>query len=171
MDFWVSRERKLPSPQPSPKGRGSISAVRWGLWVGTVLNPPSRRRVELNGSGAPSGMTAQPQLVQGCTICGVPSDPESEARETAVGGRLGGGGLSFGDFSLATQRKVTRPSPKGGRNLVEDGVLASCVAKPCHQGHTQDWEFGVTPPGSRASEYAALFEPTGPITSLTFGEP
>lgn len=36
-------------------------------------------------------MTAQPRLVQGCTICGVPSDPESEAREAAVGGRLGGG--------------------------------------------------------------------------------
>ncbi len=169
--------RTCPSPQPSPKGRGSISAVRWGLWVGTVLNPPSRRRVELNGSGAPSGMTAQPQLVQGCTICGVPSDPESEMRETAAGGRLGGGedlwcylpnrvGLS----------KVTRPGPKGGRNPVEDGVLASCVAKPRHQGHPQDWEFGLTPPGSRASEYAALFEPTashhivnlrGTLTPLT----
>ena len=128
-------------------------------WHG--FDPPPSRRVELNGSGAPSWMTAQPQLVHGCTICGVPSDPKSDAREPAVGGRLGGGGLSFGDFSLATQRKVTRPSPKGGRNLVEDGVLASCVAKPCHQGHPQDWEFGVTPPGSRTSEYASLFEPTG----------
>ncbi len=78
-------------------------------------------------------MTAQPQLVQGCTICGVPSDPESEMRETAEGGRLGGGGLSFGDFSLATQRKVTRPGPKGGRNFVEGGALVFHGAEP-HQG-------------------------------------
>ena len=78
-------------------------------------------------------MTAQPQLVQGCTICGVPSDPESEMRETAEGGRLGGGGLSFGDFSLATQRKVTRPGPKGGRNSVEGRALVFHGAKP-HQG-------------------------------------
>ena len=78
-------------------------------------------------------MTAQPQLVQGCTICGVPSDPESEMRESAVGGRLGGGGLSFGDFSLATQRKVTRPGPKGGRNPVEGRALVFHGAKP-HQG-------------------------------------
>ncbi len=28
--------------------------------------------------------------------------------------------------------KVTRPGPKGGRNPIEDGVLASCVAKPRH---------------------------------------
>jgi hypothetical protein len=42
--------------------------------------------------------------------------------------RIGGGGLSFGDFSLTTQRKVTRPSPKGGRNPVEGHALASCTA-------------------------------------------
>ncbi len=28
--------------------------------------------------------------------------------------------------------KVTRPSPKGGRNPVEANGLASCTAKPCH---------------------------------------
>lgn len=48
-------------------------------------------------------------------------------------GRISGGGLSFGDFSLATQRKVTRPRPKGGRNPVEGEALASCAVKP-HQG-------------------------------------
>ncbi len=79
-------------------------------------------------------MTAQSQLVQGCTICGVPSDPESEMRETAAGGRLGGGedlwcylpnrvGLS----------KVTRPRPKGGRNPVEGSAPVFHAAKP-HQG-------------------------------------
>ena len=83
-----------------------------------------------------------------------------ETKEPDEVGRISGGGLSFGDFSLATQRKVTRPGPKGGRNSIEEGVLASCVAKPRHQGHPQDWEFGLTPPGSRTSEYAVLFEPT-----------
>ncbi len=55
-----------------------------------------------------------------------------EQKEPDEVGRISGGGLSFGDFSLATQRKVTRPSPKGGRNLVEASGLASCTAKPCH---------------------------------------
>ena len=52
--------------------------------------------------------------------------------------------------------KVTRPSPKGGRNSIEEGVLASCVAKPRHQGHPQDWEFGLAPPGSRTSDYDSI---------------
>ncbi len=86
----------------------------------------------------------------------VPLDKRMSRRYPTSVGRTNGG-----DFSLATQRKVTRPGPKGGRNPIEDGVLASCVAKPRHQGHPQDWEFGLTPPGSRASEYASLFEPTG----------
>jgi len=47
-------------------------------------------------------------------------------------GRIGGGGRSIGNFSLATQRKVTRPSPKGGRNPFEASGLASCAARPCH---------------------------------------
>ncbi len=91
----------------------------------------------------------------------VPLDKRVSRRYPTSVGRISGGGRSIGDFSLATQKKVTRPRPKGGRNPVEDGVLASCVAKPRHQGHQQDWEFGLTPPGSRTSEYAALFEPTG----------
>ncbi len=40
--------------------RGQMGAVGWHGFA-----PPLRRRVELCGSGAPSGMTAQPQLVQG----------------------------------------------------------------------------------------------------------
>ncbi len=171
------RMQSYPHPNPLPEGEGACLRLDGGCGLARFcLDPLPSCRVELNGSGAPSGMTAQPQLVQGCTICGVPLDPESEARKPAAGGRLGGGGLSFGDFSLATQRKVTRPGPKGGRNPVEDGVLASCVAKPRHQGHPQDWEFGLTPPGSRTSEYATLFEPTashhidnlrGTLTPLT----
>lgn len=55
-----------------------------------------------------------------------------EPKEPDEVGRISGGGLSFGDFSLATQRKVTRPSPKGGRNPFEASGLASCTAKPRH---------------------------------------
>ncbi len=118
---------------PLPEGEGACLQLDASLGLAlSCLDPPPSRRVELCGSGAPSGMTAQPQLVQGCTICGVPSDPESEMREPAAGGRLGGGGLSFGDFSLATQRKVTRPRQKGGRNPVEGEALASCAVKPRH---------------------------------------
>ena len=190
---------------PLPRGEGAYLRLSGSCGLALFcFDPPPSRRVELNGSGAPSGMTAQPQLVQGCTICGVPSDPESEVRESAVGGRLGGGGLSFGDFSLATQRKATRPAPKGGRNPVEgspsrpmrrsrikgstagsgirrESVVVeqtiSCGAMRCAyctlrcstawqshaiRGIRRIWAFGLTPPGSRASEYATLFEPTGP---------
>lgn len=118
---WERKATLTPALSQGERGnvRGQMGAVGWHGFA-----PPPRRRVELNGSGAPSGMTAQPQLVQGpnrlwmskarpdlareqgCSkrtlagamdgegqrpICGVPSDPESEARETAVGGRLGGG--------------------------------------------------------------------------------
>lgn len=55
-----------------------------------------------------------------------------EPKEPDEVGRISGVGRSIGDFSLATQRKVTRPSPKGGRNPVEASGLASCTAKPCH---------------------------------------
>jgi len=56
-----------------------------------------------------------------------------EPKEPDEVGRISGGGLSFGDFSLATQRKVTRPRPKGGRNPVEGRALVSHAAQP-HQG-------------------------------------
>ncbi|KUE78930.1 hypothetical protein ATO46_19275 [Aeromonas schubertii] len=56
----------------------------------------------------------------------------AEARALDEGERIGGVGLSFGDFSLATQRKVTRHSPKGRRNPFEEELLASHAAQP-HQ--------------------------------------
>ena len=89
-------------------------------------------------------MTAQPQLVQGCTICGVPSDPESEMREKRVEGEQRSApafrqrrAAWRGRRLLVTLglSKVTRPSPKGGRNPIEGDALASFVAKPRHQGH------------------------------------
>ena len=83
-------------------------------------------------------MMAQTQPAQGCAVCGGPSDLAPDPRETAQRSDWRGRrplvtlGLS----------KVTRPSPKGGRNPIEDGILAShaaqphtvfhCVAKPRH---------------------------------------
>ena len=96
--------------------------------------PPVVRRGEGTRSGAPSWTTAQTQAVQGCTVCVVPPDLLPEPREPDAGGRTSGGGLSFGDFSLATQRKVTRQAAQRRRNPIEDGVLVSCAAKPCHGG-------------------------------------
>ena len=75
--------------------------------TGRVLFPPESRRAEFNGSGAPSWTAAQ-----GCAVCGDPSDPMKEARESAKRTACRGKrpvvtlGLS----------KVTRPGPKGGRN-------------------------------------------------------
>ncbi|ALP41315.1 hypothetical protein WL1483_1896 [Aeromonas schubertii] len=61
----------------------------------------------------------------------------AEARALDEGERIGGVGLSFGDFSLATQRKVTRHSPQGRRNPFEEELLASHAAQPhreaCHR--------------------------------------
>ena len=103
--------------------------------AGTVLVPPANRRVEFNGSGAPSGMMAQPQPAQGCAVCGAPSDPLDETREPAK--RV----VCRGRRPLVTLglSKVTRPSPKGGRNPVEGSALVSCMAKPCHP--SVGWHF------------------------------
>ncbi len=77
---------------------------------------PSERRWAMDGPSARAvGQTGEP-------------------REPDAGGRTSGGGLSFGDFSLATQRKVTRQAAQRRRNPVKDGVLVSCMAKPCQRG-------------------------------------
>ena len=96
--------------------------------AGTVLVPPANRRVEFNGSGAPSGMMAQTQPAQGCAVCGGPSDLAPDPRETAQRSDW------RGKRPLVTLglSKVTRPRPKGGRNPLEASGLASCTAKPCH---------------------------------------
>ena len=73
-------------------------------------------------------MMAQPQSAQGCAVCCAPSDPLDETREPAKRA------VCRGRRPLVTLglSKVTRPSPKGGRNPVEGRALASCVAKPRH---------------------------------------
>ena len=75
-----------------------------------------------------------------------------EPREPDAGGRTSGGGLSFGDFSLATQRKVTRPSPKGGRNPVEGRALAFHAAQPLKRGQPLARESGES-----LSSWSGLF--------------
>ena len=97
------------------------------VMVGTVLVPPPVRRGEEARSGAPSGMMAQTQPAQGCAVCGGPSDLAPDPRETAQRSDW------RGKRPLVTLglSKVTRPSPKGGRNPVEASGLASCTAKPC----------------------------------------
>lgn len=139
-------------------------------------------------------MTAQPQLVQGCTICGVPSDPESEMRETAAGGRLGGVAFLLVTFlwprkekSLAQARRAgeipSRAEPSrsmrhsrirgltAGSGIRRESVVVeqtiSCGAMRCAY---------CTLRVPRTSEYATLFEPTashhivnlrGTLTPLT----
>lgn len=103
----------------------NLGAAGWGL-------PPVVRRGEGTRSGAPSWTTAQAQAVQGCTVCVVPPYLLPEPREPDAGGRTSGGE----DFwcylpKRAGLSKVTRQAAQRRRNPVEDGVLVSCMAKPC----------------------------------------
>ncbi|OEC41779.1 hypothetical protein A9G06_17810 [Aeromonas sp. DNP9] len=83
-------------------------------------------------------MMAQPQSAQGCAVCGAPSDPLDETREPAKRAVCRGRRLLV-TLGLS---KVTRPSPKGGRNPFEGRALASCMAKPCQSGERES----VSPP-------------------------
>ncbi len=103
-----------------------------GLGAAGWLLPPVVRRGEGTRSGAPSWTTAQTQAVQGCTVCIVPPDLLPEPREPDAGGRTSGGE----DFwcylpKRAGLSKVTRQAAQRRRNPIEDGVLVSCMAKPC----------------------------------------
>ena len=87
-------------------------------------------------------------------------------------GRIGGDGRSIGDFSLATQRKVTRPSPKGGRKPFEASGLASCTAKPCH--HTTAPAANTIPRNGRLRltanrPYKCTAQPCPLATGTEFG--
>ena len=84
-------------------------------------------------------------------------------------------GLAGGGLSLATQRKVTRPSPKGGRNPVEGPALASCTApavpriyEPPHpqpfsrEGRREQRRFREQAPLPRGEKGAKAISGTGP---------
>ncbi|RDU82065.1 hypothetical protein CHH34_08520 [Aeromonas veronii] len=75
-------------------------------------------------------MMAQP--AQGCAVCGAPSDPLDETREPAKRAVCRGRRPLVLFAKESGLSKVTRPSPKGGRNPFEGKALASCMAKPCH---------------------------------------
>ncbi len=134
--------------------------------------PPANRRVEFNGSGAPSGMMAQPQSAYGPNrIRASTARPRFGARtrrfEAGFGRSQGwrrtkcrlrrpvgrdegtreAGGLPGRRLLVLFAKesglsKVTRPSPKGGRNPFEGRALASCMAKPCQSGERES----VSPP-------------------------
>ncbi len=142
-DYRLCGLRHAPHPQWGGGLLPRCNAMRcaWctlrlftGLGVAGWLLPPVVRRGEGTRSGAPSWTTAQTQAVQGCTVCVVPPDLLPEPREPDAGGRTTGGGRSIGDFSLATQRKVTRQAAQRRRNPVEGNALVSCMAKPCQLG-------------------------------------
>ena len=71
-------------------------------------------------------MMAQSQPAQGCAVCDAPSDPLDKTREPAKRAVCRGKRLLV-TLGLS---KVTRPSPKGGRNPVEGTALASFRLKP-----------------------------------------
>ena len=84
-------------------------------------------------------MMAQPQLAQGCAVCGAPSDPLDERREPAKRA------VCWGRRPLVTLglSKVTRPSPKGGRNPCEGKALASLTLS--HISQTDEPKKLATP--------------------------
>lgn len=116
-----------PSHSPSPLISARNSLVPKGL--SSPSNPPRGRIKVRSAWRRRSRHRDVPSAAVRPTLHLIRGKPRS--------GRIGGGGLSFGDFSLATQRKVTRPSPKGGRNPVEASGFASCTAKPSHPLPTQ----------------------------------
>ncbi len=128
----------LLGPPPIRRGEGARSGTPSGMMAQTQpAQGPDRERASAarpdlaREQDVRSGLWPKPWMAK----AKVPSAAVRPALHLTRGqprsGRIGGGGLSFGDFSLATQRKVTRPSPKGGRNPVEASSLASCAARPC----------------------------------------
>ena len=79
------------------------------------MDPPLIHRDEATAPGRETRMSSERRrAMEGPSARTVGA--VAEVRGLDEGERISGGGLSFGDFSLATQRKVTRHSPQGGRN-------------------------------------------------------
>ena len=110
-------------------------AERAPLGQGPNRNWTSNARPGLaQGQGCPQRTLTDARDGEGQSPSARAVGQRGEPREPDAGGRTSGDGLSFGDFSLATQRKVTRPSPRGGRTPVEGSALVSCMAEPCQSG-------------------------------------
>ncbi len=127
-------------PPPIRRGEGAKSGAPSGMMAQTQpAQGPDRERAS----------TARPDLAreQGCSkrtlaeamdgegqsaVCGDPSDLAPDPRETAQRSDWRGRIPLVHFLKRAGLSKVTRPSPKGGRNPFEASGLASCTAKPCH---------------------------------------
>ena len=162
--------RKYPHPSPLPGGEGAYLRFRRKLRAGTVLIPllfaeasplvqAARQDAERAALGhgqnrkgraqldpiwrentdVRSGLWPEPWMAQakGPSARAVGQEGEPKVPDVSRANKRGRRPLVTLGLS-----KVTRPSPKGGRNPIEDGILAShaaqphtvfhCVAKPRH---------------------------------------
>ena len=128
MSFWVSREcRSSPHPNPLPRGEGACSLLHGSLRRARFWSPSySLRRVLLSRT---RGRTPSERrwAMDGPSARAV--GQECEPKEPDVSRAKKRGRRPLVTLGLS---KVTRPSPKGGRNPVEGEALASCAVKPCH---------------------------------------
>ena len=139
-------------PPPIRRGEGARSGAPSGMMAQTLpAQGPDRERASTarpdlaREQDVRSGLWPKPWMAKAKVPSAAVRPTWPLTRGQPRSGRIGGGGLSFGDFSLATQRKVTRPGPKGGRNPFEASGLASCTARLCHSPHHT--ERTITPDG------------------------
>ena len=146
------------APPPIRRGEGSRSGAPSGMMAQTQpAQGPDRERASTarpdlaREQDVRSGLWPKPWMAKAKVPSAAVRPTLHLIRGKPRSGRIVGGGLSFGDFSLTTQRKVTRPSPKGGRNPFEASGLASCAARPCR----------IPPKNCKADDYAyRLIDPT-----------
>ena len=106
--------------------------------LGSPCKPPSRvQRVRsaIRDDGAAAAGTGMCRLRRSVR-------PVGRDEGTREAGGLPGRRLLVLFAKESGLSKVTRPSPKGGRNPFEGKALASCMAKPCQSGERE----GVSPP-------------------------
>jgi len=132
------------------------SALRSGLWPSSPMPRAGGRR------NSPQGGRhgCRPGDRQGRTPCRSTPPPVCDPA-----GARHRGGLSFGYFSLAKQRKVTRP-PAGGRKPAVPRGLPSVAGEPGRgNATTKDRRNGMTrfarPCGAALRAFCALRAPSG----------
>ena len=132
-------------PPPIRRGEGARSGAPSGMMAQTQpAQGPARERASAarpdlaREQDVRSGLWPKPWMAKAKVPSAAIRPTLHLTRGKPRSGQIGGGGRSIGDFSLATQRKVTRPSPKGGRNPFEASGLASCTARPCHSPITRN---------------------------------
>ena len=164
--------RKYPHPSPLPGGEGAYLRFRRKLRAGTVLIPllfaeasPLVQAARQDAEGAAlghgqnrkgraqldpiwrentdvrSGLWPEPWMAQAKGPSARAVGQEGEPKEPDVSRANKRGRRPLVTLGLS---KVTRPSPKGGRNPVEASGLASCMAKPCHPPITRNGRLRLT---------------------------